>query len=311
MQQAAEAKQANLERNARLQAGTKSINALFQGSGGTPDKLDLSSLANTTGPAYDPFKANGTMWDEPSKSWIKDPSAQLGNGYSWGAIPPDANGKAQFAIFGPDGYKIATGDTPADLAKQSIYTGTSSGGSTGFDNAFYDKYRQSQLDYYLPQESEQYSGARTNLDYSLARAGQLNSSVAGMDVAKLAKQDALNQAQIGSQADTSTGQLRTQIQQEQQSALNQLYSTEDPSVAANTAENMVANAQLTKPILNPAGALFAPIIVGVGNALQGFTNPYAYINPTAGMSAAGGTTSGVGATSSGSGTTDQSGTRTG
>ena len=44
---------------------------------------------------------------------------------------------------------------------------------------------------------------------------------------------------------------------------------------------MVANAQLTKP-LNPAGALFAPLTVGVGNALSGFLNPTAYINPNAG-----------------------------
>jgi len=103
-----------------------------------------------------------------------------------------------------------------------------------------------------------------------------------MDVSNLANQDAINRAQIASGADTQTAGLRTQVQQDEQSALNQLYSTEDPSVAANTAQNMVANAQLTKPLLNPAGALFAPITVGVGNALSGFTNPMAYINPSAG-----------------------------
>jgi hypothetical protein len=185
----------------------------------------------------------------------------------------------------------------------SIYAGGAGGGG-GFGANFYDKYRQSQLDYYLPQETEQYQGARTNLDYSLARAGQLNSSVADMDVAKLAKQDLLNQAQITSQADVATGNLRNQIQQEQQTALNQLYSTEDPTVAANTAENMVANAQLTKPILNPAGALFAPLVVGVGNALQGYTNPYAYIGGGAGAS--GGGAGYMAQTPSGGGGTDQS-----
>ena len=78
---------------------------------------------------------------------------------------------------------------------------------------------------------------------------------------------------------------------------NQLYSTEDPSVAANTAQNMVANASLTKPLLNPAGALFAPLTVGVGNALSGFVNNANYINPAA--SGAASTSSGA----SGSGVT--------
>ena len=133
----------------------------------------------------------------------------------------------------------------------------------------------------MPQEGDQYNTARSNLNYSLARAGTLNSSVAGTDVGKLANQDAINRANIASQADTQTGALRSTIQQDEEAALNQLYSTEDPTVAANTAGNMVANAQLTKPLLNPAGALFAPITAGVGNALTGFLNPTAYINPGA------------------------------
>ena len=134
----------------------------------------------------------------------------------------------------------------------------------------------------MPQEGQQYNTARSSLSYSLARAGQLNSSVAGMDVGNLANQDAINRAQIASGADTQTAALRSTVQQDEQTALNQLYSTEDPSVAANTAQNMVANANLTKPLLNPSSALFNPITVGVGNALSGFTNPTAYINPSAG-----------------------------
>jgi len=52
-------------------------------------------------------------------------------------------------------------------------------------------------------------------------------------------------------------------------------------VAANTALNSIQNAQLQVPALNPAGAMFAPITAGVGNAISGFMNPYAYVNPTA------------------------------
>jgi hypothetical protein len=311
MQAAADAKQKELQRTANLNQGTSAINALFQGSGGTANTLDLSSLNNQSAANYDPFRVNGTIWNEGTKTWDKDTERQLGNGYSWGVAPPptdasgNALGKSQYAIYGPDGYAIAKADDLATLAQQKVYTGGTSGGSEGFGPAFYDKFRQSQLDYYLPQEADQYQGARTNLTYSLARAGQLDSSVAGMDVGKLAKQDLMNQAQIASQADNSTAQLRSQVQSEQEAALNQLYATEDPTIAANTASNMVANAQLQKPILNPAGALFAPLVVGVGNALQGFTNPYAYINPTGQSGGGSSTYQAVAQTGSGSGS-DQS-----
>jgi hypothetical protein len=306
MQQAAQAKQDNLERNARLQQGVKSINQIFQGGGGTQGQLDLSGISSKSAWAYDPFRANGTIWNESTKTWDKDPAAQLSGGYSWGVEKPEG-GDVRYALYGPDGYKISTAATPEDLAKSTIFTGDGGGGG-GFGDAFYDKYRKAQLDYYLPQEAEQYAGARSNLGYSLARAGQLNSSTAAMDVAKLSKQDELNRAQMAAQADTSTGQLRQQIQQEQEQALNQLYSTEDPSVAALTATNMAANASLTKPMLNPAGALFTPIVAGVGNALGGFMNQQAYINP--GQSGVGGAGTSsepmVASTSSGSG--DQGGT---
>ena len=81
---------------------------------------------------------------------------------------------------------------------------------------------------------------------------------------------------------------------DEQTALNQLYSTEDPSRGRQTPrQNMLANAQLTKPLLNPAGALFAPITAGVGNALSGFLNPTAYINPGAASAGGAATPSGI------------------
>jgi hypothetical protein len=62
---------------------------------------------------------------------------------------------------------------------------------------------------------------------------------------------------------------------------------------------MVANADLTKPILSPLSGLFNNISVGVGNALTGFMNPYAYINTGAqGMGM--GTTPGSGQVAGGS-----------
>ena len=288
-QQAAQATQANQERNARLSYGTQNIKNIFEGTptGSTP--LDFSSITQANAPT-----ATGAtsaqlayMAANPNLPVSQAQGAGVGKtslpgGYSWGALPDDGSGTPQYGLYDTSGNLVNSGST-SDLASTQVYSGGTPGTTTSpFSDDFYNKYTNSILDYYLPQEGQQYNTARSSLSYSLARAGQLNSSVAGMDVANLANQDDINRAQIASGADTQTAALRSTVQQDEQTALNQLYSTEDPSVAANTAQNMVANANLTKPLLNPAGALFTPITVGVGNAISGFTNPTAYINPSAG-----------------------------
>jgi hypothetical protein len=207
--------------------------------------------------------------------------ASLSNGYSWGALP-DNGGATSYGLYDASGNLVNSAGSPEALAQTKVSIGGDPSTTTGgFGPDFYNKYQQSILDYYQPQEDQQYGAARSDLAASLARSGQLNSSTANKNIASLAGQDALNRAQIQSQADTQTGALRSTVAQGEQAALSQLYSTEDPSVAANTAGNTVASADLAKPLLNPAGALFAPITVGVGNALSGFLNPAAYINPTA------------------------------
>ena len=348
--EAAQATQANQERNARLTYGAQNIKDIFEGtpSGATP--LDLSAIGKTTAAnpgTFTPLTATQRAnlqanASQTTSQTIQDPSVEhqpgsssfstqqvnnssydpnaaaelaaggittgatpasdgssgtLANGYSWKPLADDGSGTPQYGIFDGSGNLVNSGSL-SDLSSSQIYTGGNAAAGTqgGFQPDFYNKYNQSILDYYLPQEGQQYNTARSSLAYGLARAGQLNSSVAGMDVGNLANQDAINRAQIASGADTQTASLRTTVQQDEQSALNQLYSTEDPSVAANTAQNMVANANLTKPLLNPSSALFNPITVGVGNAISGFTNPTAYINPSAG-----GVGSTVASTSSGSG----------
>ena len=322
-QQAAQATQANQERTARLNYGKQNIQNIFEGTLTGAQPLDLSSITQANAKTVDPAtlaKTNAAIaWgtshgSDPNliaqvRAQQVAPKTQLSNGYSWGGLADDGSGTPQYGIFDSSGNLVNAGSL-SDIAASKIYAPGSGAGAgvnpadtakgamdSAFGDTFYNKYRQSILDYYSPQEAQQYSDARSSLAASLARAGQLDSSTATMDIAKLSKQDQINQANIASNADTQTGSLRTTIAQNEQSALNQLYSTEDPSVAANTAENMVANANLTKPLLNPAGALFAPLTVGVGNALSGFLNPTAYINPNA--SGAASTASGA----SGSGST--------
>jgi hypothetical protein len=76
------------------------------------------------------------------------------------------------------------------------------------------------------------------MTYDLARAGTLRSSVAGEAQGYLENENAVNEASLRAKADTDTASLRQSIASQQQQAYNQLYATEDPDVAANTATQL-------------------------------------------------------------------------
>jgi len=146
--------------------------------------------------------------------------------------------------------------------------------NANFNQPFYDKYTQAILNYQMPQLQDQYTQAQNKLTYDLARAGTLNSTAAGYSQGLLSKQNLQEQASISASADQQTAALRNQILNEKQTAMNQLYSTEDPTVAANTAASMVAQNQITQPNLNPLGAIFTPLAVGGAGAMQSSINNY-------------------------------------
>jgi hypothetical protein len=141
-------------------------------------------------------------------------------------------------------------------------------GNANFDDAFYNKYTNANLDYSLPQLEDQYGKSKTGLNYDLARAGTLRSTMAGYAQGDLLKQKGVNEAAIRAKADTDTAALRQSIASQQNQAYNQLYATEDPGVAANTAANAVAGAQLSQPNLQPLNAVFTPVAIGLGTALS-------------------------------------------
>jgi hypothetical protein len=140
-------------------------------------------------------------------------------------------------------------------------------GNDNFGDPFYEKYRKAELDFTMPQLETQYDTAKSGLTYDLARAGTLRSSMAGYAQSELEKQNAVNEGSIRAKADTDTAELRKSIAAQQNQAYNQLYATEDPTVAANTAASSVANAQLTQPNTGALGDLFKPIAIGLGSAL--------------------------------------------
>jgi hypothetical protein len=140
-------------------------------------------------------------------------------------------------------------------------------GNDNFGDPFYDKYKKAELDYTLPQLQTQYSDAKRTSEADLARAGLLRSGAAGWVQGKLTNQQGVNEAGLRAKADTDTAELRKSIAAQQQQAYNQLYATEDPTVAANTAASSAANAQLQQPNLTALGDMFKPIAIGLGSAI--------------------------------------------
>jgi len=140
------------------------------------------------------------------------------------------------------------------------------------DPAFFDRYQYAIKDYYRPQINRQYSDAKRNTTFQLADAGTLRSTAAADVTADLARQNDNNIMAMNAKADSAVGDLRNRIEQQKDTAFNQLMSTEDPQMAATSALNGIANIQLAKPDLSPLANLFSTAAVGGANALKSWQN---------------------------------------
>ena len=280
-EQAAEADQKEADRQARLTQGQTLIDQIFNGSpvmGTKTSPYDWSSFSPSNAPAgYTAVQIPGAPVAGAAASRSYTPPSSGGGGS--GRDPPQTGGAfaaaPQAAYSAPTwGLKDASGNITKQGDPLSI-TSTYDTGQTagGFDDAFYNNYKQKVLDYYQPDEQRQYDAAQRDLTYSLARAGTLQSSTAADKQGELAYNDALQKANIVANANTQEGNLKSQIQSNKQALINQLYSTEDPTLTANLAESSAAASRLQDPMLTPASALFTPALTTVGSAVQGLLYP--------------------------------------
>lgn len=265
-QQAAEAKAKEALRQSRLDQGTKAINAIYDGTPVTQNVSTPFDWTNMKAPTPD-FSQGFTILPAgsalPSTPAANNGTA-LSDGLSWSQNPS-----------GAWGIKDAAGNWHARGSAFNYDKATPTGQTTGgFGDDFFNNYRQSYEDLNNPEEQRQYDQARTSLTYNLARSGLLNSSLAATKTGELAYQDALQKAKIVSDADSQTAQFRQNVLSQKQAAINQLYATEDPSLAANLAQNSAKGLQLQQPQLTPGASLFAPALSAVGSYIAGQTSPY-------------------------------------
>ena len=289
-EQAAEADAIEKQRQANLQAGQAAIDAIFEpqpvmqttqspfdwstftqpaaGSratqptgvpaGYTAVQIPGTPAAATTGRGAAPTSASGVRLATTSAGLPQGTAAPAssGAGSTWGL--KDASGK----VYNPGDPLSVSSQTP---------TGQKTG---GFGDDFYGAYQQNVLDYYNPDEQRQYDQAQRDLTYNLARAGTLTSSVAADKTGDLAYQDAINKANIVSNANAQTGALRDQINANKQSLITQLYNTEDPTLTANLAEESAHASQLQDPTLTPAAGLFNTALTTAGSAYNAYNNAF-------------------------------------
>jgi hypothetical protein len=283
-EQAAQAAQKDAERQQRLQQGTDLINQIFGGGpvmGTRTTNYDWSKFqpgnASTAPAGFTqvpiPGGTSTTGGGQPIYAQTGTGNrGQVGEGTKLVGYTPGSGSDASGVSWG---LQDASGKTYKQGDPLSITESYDTGQKTpGFDDAFYNTYKQKYLDYYMPDAQRQYDYAKRDLMFNLARAHLDNSSAAADKQGELAYTQANNVAQIQSQANTAAGSLQDQIQQEKQQLVNQLYATEDPTLTANLAESAASAAKLQSPTLTPAATLFTPALVAAGAAGQNYYSPF-------------------------------------
>lgn len=144
------------------------------------------------------------------------------------------------------------------LRQGQIAAGTGAINSTfdkQFDPAFFDRIKQSYLDYENPQLDKQYGDAQKQLTYSLARSGNLDSSTRADQTADLAGAYRANQQTLANNAQTAAQTARSNVESSRQSLIQALNSTGDATGAANAAAT-AAQGLSTPMSYSPLGDMF-------------------------------------------------------
>lgn len=234
-EEAAKNERNEYDRQERLRAGRERINAMFSEAGGNyTDALQHYWRDTPTG---DPLLIS------PLDQGQSDGKIHYGAlfGSDYGSRTPS------YSIVNNPNYRAAGWDmTGGDVQRQE-----------GIGSGFYDKFRQSIYDHYQPEIARQHEEAKDANLFDLARRGLLRSSTATKNAAELVRERADADARLAANAENQTAGLQGDISRAQQSAMQLLEQSADPTSAANAAATEVNAIQSRSPQFDPLGDLFS------------------------------------------------------
>jgi hypothetical protein len=269
-QQAQLAQQQEAARQARITQGYNAIQNIFSGTPvmGTRDQAFDWSTA-TPGSSALP---SGYSWTQ-----VKDPASQAASyGFLSGRAggSPTPNTPASWRVTGPGGQTYSQGQ--AFSAPTQYDTGQRTG---GFTDDFYNGIAKNITDLGNVDINQQYNKARENLMYALSRQGLSQSGAGNQGAADIETAKTKAQGDLGIQAQAAVGQVKDNVATQKAAAEQNLYATEDPTEAADTATSKFASISANKPTYNPMGDIFNNIIGGFGGAYSAAKNA-GYLGPT-------------------------------
>lgn len=236
MDEAARARAEETARQRRIDEGMRHIAAIFDGGVYSP---------NTSG--YTPPPKNAGIND--ALAWAK------------GLFPKEEFTINDALAWSKDFFAGNPYVKPTDHAR----------GTRKYDGMqpLLDQRRKAMEDYYLPQLDRQRSKATDDLTFALARAGLLNSTVAGDRQADLTDQFALEKGSVLSRIASDIANTKTRMNSNRASIEAGLRSSGDTSAAADAALRSAVTFREEVPEMNPLGHLFYGISEGIGSAKTG------------------------------------------
>lgn len=167
---------------------------------------------------------------------------------------------------GKGGGAAAQARADEQARQEKIRQGTERIGSifdSQFNDKFFDKRRQSYVDFAMPQLQDQYADTQKELTFALARGGNLNSSVRGEKTADLEKRYNLANQEIQDKALSQANETRSQVEGSRSDLVTMLNATGDAEGAANSAVTRATT--LSQPTAySPLSQLFADFTAGLG-----------------------------------------------
>lgn len=146
---------------------------------------------------------------------------------------------------------------------------------SGFNDDFYNQYREDYTGYYNPQLNDQYGDARKRLTLQLAKTGNLTSSAGAKQMADLEQYYNTQQTGITNQALDAVNTLKGNIDARKSQLYSDNRAAADPGNAASAAASAATALQPTPPS-SPLANTFADFFTNLGNstAIYNQSRPY-------------------------------------